>query len=282
MENNFKEFAEQKSIVLSLRQELRSLYDKLDPLVAKRNVLYDSIGALLDKVKELRVQRDELTTVVKKFKDERSDVHKKIKEKIGDVSDLQPAQGFRNPSWYAKEIEKIEFRIQTDVMAFSKEQLLMKRIKELQKQEEQAEAAFELLNKKQMEEHQIRELKHLSKDAHGNVQKYAAESQQKHEEMLKLFEQVDAFRKEKKAYEKEIKDLRTMRDNLRQKLEGELLKLSELAKKNDIVKEERYNERKAREKSEIEHRMLSVEEKLKKGQKLTTQDLLAWQAQENE
>jgi len=284
MENTpvFKQFADQKHLVLSLRAELRQLYDKLQPLVLKRNECHDSIGGILDRVRQLRVQRDELTGSVRKHKDERAQVQEQIRQHITAVTGFRQEkvlskEGLRNPRAYEKEIEKIEFHIQTEVMNFSKEQGLMKKIKELRKKAEGAATALHAVQKVRGEENTIKQLKKQSEDVHSAVQKYANESQQKHEEMQVLLKEVDALREQKKLHEKEIKGLRKLRDDVRKKLESELEKLNELSKQLGTTRDEQQKQHKERVETHIAGKMKTVEEKLKKGEKLTTQDLLAWQ-----
>ena len=293
MENVSQEFNEQKKAVSLLRNELNSTDEKIEKLFGQKRVVGSTIAEKLRRVKALRIERDELTKKVKAQKEERMGVQQQLKEKI-DASkellktkeDLKSKYDVRGDiSGIQKEIERIEYKIQTEVMPFSKEQELVKRMKDLQKKADSVQVVREAFDKIRAAEKEVHELKKKNEEAHHHVQDNASQSQKKHEEMQALLNEVDVLREQEKKFEADIAPLKKQLEDVRAKLEVELLKLNELGKSLGVQREELQKQReenqrhhKERIDHELEEKTRSVEEKLKKGQKLTTADLIAWQA----
>ena len=280
-----KEFEAQKKAVSFLRNELNGTDEKIEKLFGQKRVVGSTIAEKLRRVKVLRTERDELTKKVKEKKEERLNVQQQFTEKInvfnalqknklhvqntyeikGDVNDIQRA------------IERIEYKIQTDVMEFSKEQKLVKRMNELRKRIGEIKIIRDAADKIRATEKEVRELKRKNDEAHHGVREYASHSQKKHEEMQLLLKEVDALREGEKKFEGEIAQLKKILLEIHGKLDTELLKLNELGTKLSVQREENQRKNKERVHHEIEERMKNIEEKLKKGGKLTTEDLLTWQ-----
>jgi len=288
-----KEFDTQKKTVSSLRSELNTLDEKIEKVFIAKRTVGSKIAEKLRGVKALRVERDELTKKVKEQKEERAKVQQELKGKV-DVSkdllktkqDLQSKHDIRGDiSMVQKEIERIEYKVQTEVMAFSKEQELMKRANQLRKKIEAAHVVREAYEKSRTSDKEVRELRKKNDEAHYGVQEHAAKSQKKHEEMQTLLKEVDVLRDEEKKFEEEIAPLKKQFEDVRTRLETELLKLNELGKTLGVQRDETQRQReenvrqhKERAAQELESLSKGVEEKLKSGKKLTTQDLLLWQA----
>lgn len=285
---HFREFEAEKRAVSSLRAELNTAGEKLDEFFRKRQEIGQGIATRLRRVKALREERNALTTEVKQHKEERKRLQDGVKVKIEGVRKLrnqrdtiQQKLGFRgSPASLQQEIARMEFRIETEGMSFDAEQKLMKRIKELKKKAEEAHAIGAVQEQAHAAEKGIRELKEKTDEEHLWVQKKAEESQQKHEEMVLLLKEVDGLRKQEKAVEGEMGEIKKKYDEVKKKLEEGLVRLNDLGKKVREIKGESERKRREQHEADVESMSRSVEEKLKKGEKLTTEDLLAWQAKE--
>ena len=290
MENEslFREFDAQKRTVSELRINLNELRRELDPLFNKKKETGQSIRELLQQVKRLREERDKLTIEVKEHKIERARQQEVVRARIESAKELQKKRddvqkkhGIRgNPAQFKHEIEKIEYRIQTEGMSFANEQKLMKNIKELQKKVEEAAVVSDVWEQTHAVEKEINELKKKSDEAHKIVQKKADESQKKHEEMITLLKEVDELRKNEKKMNFDIDEMKKKYEDVKKKLEEELLKLSEMGKKVGEFQSEGKRKKNEEFEQQLASKSQSVEEKLKRGEKLTTQDLLAWQMKE--
>lgn len=277
----FAEFGKNRQAVSQLRSQLNELSEKLKPLFLRKREIREGISSRLHKVKALREERDALTAQVRQHKQEREHAESELKVKMGTVKELQqiPVQEQRmSPGRIRQEIEKIEYKIETEVMSFDKEQKLMKRIKELQKKLEEALKANDAYHKMRTARDEAREVRKKGEEEHHLVQQQAAESQKKHENLILLLKEVDGLRVQDKETEEEIQRVKVDFNKVKSELEQALLKLNESGKKVDELKHEASEKKKRQVEEELEQKMKSVEEKLKRGEKLTTQDLLAWQA----
>ena len=273
------EFEKSKQTVSELRAQLNQLNEKLRPLFVRKDEIRVAIISRLDRVKVLRAERDALTVQVKQHKVERSQAEQEFKAKIGVVKGLPEVKDVGlYPSQISRQIERLEFMMETEVMNFDKEQKLFKKVKELQKKLDEARKVQETRRTVRVARDELRTVRKKGEEEHHLVQQQAAESQKKHEELMTLLKEVDGFRVQEKEVRDAISTLKEDYDKLRKELEDALMKLGEAGKKVDAFRDEVREKKKRQVEEVLEQKMKSVEEKLKKGGKLTTQDLLAWQA----
>jgi uncharacterized coiled-coil DUF342 family protein len=281
MENKslFTEYAAQKRIISDIRTELNVCGEKIRTITQKKRENGQQIAQRLRQVKKLREERDVLTTEVKNRKKKRALLQKQISKDIALVKGAKPpTKAYKNPAFLLKEIEKLEYRIETEGMKFDTEQKLMKKIKELQKQAEEAKGIAVEWTKFKGATKELDGLRQQSETEHKAVQLKASASQKKHEEMTAQLKEVDELRKKEKLFETEIVAMKKKGDGVREKLERELVKINELSKRIGEEKADRSEKKKKKIEERLASKTMSVEEKIKKGEKLTTQDLLAWQA----
>ena len=226
-----------------------------------------------------------LTAVVKKTKQEKQKIVDSIKENISKITALKKEKSEitqkhdlkGNPERLRKEIDALETKMETEVQSFDNEQKMMKKIKILLNKFVEFEVVKEVIGKINDVSKIIDELKSKEKELKKTIRKNARESQKEHEKMLELSKKVDElkitekenyakFMEEKKTYtetNKKLKDLMKGYGNLRQEAEV-------VSTKKKIEKEEKI-------KTSIAEKKSKVDEKIKKGEKLTTEDLLAFQ-----
>ena len=256
------------------------LREKKEQLVKERNTISAEIKKLILEIKPLREQRNALTAEVKTAKEERSKLTGTIKEKIGEfktVSGEKPVHG-ESPGRIKHEIERIEYKIETEGLSFEKEKQLMKVIHELSKKLKEAQAAQQIVQKVRQTSGQIDTFKHKADEIHGAIQTKAKESQEKHEKVVSLSKKIDELRKK---YAETIAQLDLVRKELastsapwkekQTEVDKLRLEIGEAIKENK-VKSERN------QKKMLEDKQKEVQEKLKKGEKLTTEDLIVLQS----
>jgi uncharacterized coiled-coil DUF342 family protein len=273
------DFEHAQRAVSELRAQLNQLNEKLRPLFVRKDEIRVAIISRLERVKVLRAERDALTVQVKQHKVGRSQAEQEFKSKMGVVKGLPEVKdvGFY-PDQIKRQIERLEYTIETEVMSFDKEQKLVKKIKELQKKLDEARKVQETRKTVRVAHDELRTVRKKGEEEHHLVQQQAAESQKKHEELMLLLKEVDGFRVQEKEVRDAISTLKEGYDKLRKDLEDALMKLGETGKKVDAFRDEVRETKRKHVEEILEQKMKSVEEKLKKGGKLTTQDLLAWQA----
>ncbi len=252
---------------------------KMNELRSKGNALKNERNALTDSVKKLKVERDAL--------------NKELKVKIELFKKLVPPRKKTtkevkhvNVAFIEKEIKAMEYKIETEGLSFDKEQKLMKIIN-AKKKELRESGAHQILSDEARDlSKEISELRAKADAAHKEITSKAAESQKKHEEIISLsnqFKELDVKQRELDALCKEDKE----KYNEREAKRKEQRDVAHERPENHQRREEGHNRReRPRKDQKKEHHKPHVnlevmqhkaEEKLKKGGKLTAEDLLAFQ-----
>lgn len=282
----FREFDGEKRAISDSQRELNAATEKLHSLFEKKHAAGQEIAAKLRMVKELRGERDALTTMVKIQKEERKKLHDELNKKKYSLRVLRERydgvkkthKDMVSPAALEGLIKKMEFRVETEGMIFDAEQKMMKKIKELKKKMEATHGLRVLWDQLKELRKEVQLLISQCEATHRAVQEHAGKSQQKHEQVMSLLHEVYELRTQEVEVEKQIQKQKKVCDASRQNLEQELLKLNEISKKVNTVRSEGKRYREEKVSFTIEQKSRSVEEKIKRKEKLTTADLLAWQA----
>ena len=168
-------------------------------------------------------------------------------------------------------IQKLETKIETEPMPFEQEKKITKKIKELKakfKELEKLGTQWSEINQTNTDFYETRK---KAEESHHNVQVLAHQSQEKHEEINKLYEEVKEFRKEEQPFADKYLKLKAEYEEIRKTVEELQLRVTELAKLLNEDDERSF-------KTIAQEKTAEVKEKLRKGKKLSTEDILAFQA----
>ncbi len=281
--------AESKTKISSLRKELDKANNEKEALFSEKEVFSKQIVALIAEIKELRSDRDGLTSGVQVHKERRTELNKKINELISEIkllqkqrSDSSSGSGFsKDPHRIKKEIEALEFKIETQPMKFDAEQKLMKQIKSLKKEIAGSASMTNLNSDIKTLSKEIDKLKKEADSIHKILQDNAVNSQEKHEKMIDLSKKVDELKKQEQEAYKAFFAKKEGFSKLNTTLKEYLKELAEFTKvleeKGISVPKRRKVVRKSDNSKIIQEKQQSANEKIQKGKKLTTEDLLAFQ-----
>lgn len=281
----FKKLGELRREVTALRTELNQADEQKEEWFEKKEELGSRIRGLIRKIKEDREKRNTLTKEVKEEKKERDSLNQEVKDKISAVKELSREKdeiskkaGFKeDPSDIRRQIERLEFKIETEGLSFEKEKKLMDVIKGLKKRYKEAQKISGVWGRIHETSGQIDEKKKQAEEVHKEIQKKAEESQKMHEEMIALSKEVDELKKQEEEAFKKFVEFKAKFNDVNEKLKVKLTELNEVnGKLNKHVKSKRL-EKEAREYEILESKEQLIEEKIKKGEKLTTEDLLVFQ-----
>jgi len=129
------ELAAVRKDVSTLRSKLNDLNTNKEGLFIDKDKFSKEIKALISEIKKFKDERNSFTNKVKELKKERK-VHndklkvysEKFKELIRQRDDLKKAQKIKgNPDLIMKEIDSLEFKIETEGMTFDTQYRLPKR-----------------------------------------------------------------------------------------------------------------------------------------------------------
>lgn len=272
-----------------LRKNLNSIDEQKEIWFSKKGEYGNKIRESIKKIKEGKARRDDLTKKVKEDKKERDTLNKKIKDEISKIKDLKKEKELivkngeiEDFSKIKEAIEKLELSIETEAMPFENEKKVMKRIKGLKKKFNEAKIISDVLDNFKKISKEIDEGKKNADEVHLRIQNRAKESQKLHEGLIASSWEIDKLKKEEEdAFEKFIefkKKFNEVNDLLKEKL----TKMNEVRNKLDSFRLKKEEQKRLKEEFFIKSKEVEVEEKIRRGGKLTTEDLLIFQNSKKE
>jgi uncharacterized coiled-coil DUF342 family protein len=261
------------------------LDDQKEALFHQRSPLSKEISQRIQAVKQLKHERDQLTAEVKKQKENRRGLNELIRQKIEQVKKLHEEKkhlaaklGLKeNPGHIKMQIDRLEQRIETDVMSFAKEQVLMKEIKDLKKRYEASRKTSTLWDQGHALSAEIDELKRQADAIHQEIQQKAQQSQEKHERLLEESKKIDELKKRQEELDAQIAAKKGEIKAAEAKLEPLLRQANDLSSKLFAERKEKEERFRVEQKKRFSDKLAEVKEKMTKGEKLTTEDILVLQ-----
>jgi len=274
-----------KTDISKLRETLNDKNAEKEAIFSKKENTTKQIIDVIRDVKTLRKERDKLTNKVKSLKKEReqnnSEVLKKIEhiKKVQEESDkLVKKYNIKgDPSRLQREIEMLELKVETDVLSFQKEQKIMKEIKDMKKQLENAKGLKEVLENMNKLSKEIDDHKKQREQAHRKIQTFAAESQKKHEEMHENTKNIDKLRVNEEEIYKKFFGIKKEHTDINNELKQKLVEINNMNNKLDQDSNQVRKKSQDVQKKKLATKADEVTDKIKKRQKLTTEDLLIFQ-----
>jgi len=282
-----KQVAEKKHAVDQLRNELTVLNEQKEQWFHKKEELNAKIASFISDIKKNKSARDDCSTVVKEHKKLRDELNAKLhtgleelKKLNNEKTEVLSKRSFKgDPSFIKREIQRLEQTIETNVMSFDKEKQLMKRINELRKQYKECEQTSGLFDRAAKLGKEIDAWHAKANDEHRQMQAKAKESQEKHLAILAVSKQIDDLRKEEQDAFAKFLEFKTKFAEANEKIKIELAGLNKLYGELGEIKEEQREQKQRKIEYQLEKLEGLVEEKIKKGKKLTMNDILVFQQQ---
>ncbi|HLC52415.1 MAG TPA: hypothetical protein VJI98_04185 [Candidatus Nanoarchaeia archaeon] len=273
------EFQERKSELFQLRSKLNNLSQEKEEAYQKLRSIKNDLNSCANKISFIKHERDVLTKEVKELKQLRDDLNQLVKEEASVKKQVEaktdPGSSrldeTESPGKIKSLIEKLERNIEIEVIPFDKEKKIRSTIKELKTKYNR----LVLLNKSRQEAKKASanffEKRKSAQDVHSKLQHTAQESQQKHEQITQLFEDIKKIRESEDPIAKTYLSLKSKYEELKQQVLAVTKRVNELSKLFDERKEKSANTL-AKERTDV------VKDKIKQGKKLSTEDILAFQA----
>jgi uncharacterized coiled-coil DUF342 family protein len=252
--------------------EIEKLKDERDSFNKETQGLIKQSKETTSRVKRLRAElrdqkelRDAENAKVKEFKDKRDAINAQIRERIKNINRIQDeirslkgdlGVPFREAK---KQLERLEWKVQTEVMTVKQEEKIVRRIEEL---EESTKSVKEFMGKRKELEKIKKELDELRKEAqafHEVMLEHTRKSEYYHQKMLEIYKVL-------KSTEPEFREISD--------------KITEAKQKADKAHKEftkKYREEKGKTEKDLKDSMKKEADNLmkefKKGKKLTTEEL---------
>src|SRR3989338_1236279 len=284
-----RELVEELSNLKAEASKLRNALDELDrekeSWFKKRDDCSKRIRESIQKIKENKSKRDYLTNEVKELKPKRNSINKGISAKLNEFDSLKKEKtalarslGIKDsPSRIKNQMDKLEFKIETDTVSFEKEKELMKKIKVLKKDYDKLSILKESDKNVRVALDAVRKLRKESNEFHKSIQEKAKQSQILHEEILKISAEIDKIKAEEEDAFRKFSDFRKQFHEASSQLNGKFKLMDEVKSKLDKIQLDKRDIRKREEESFLKSKEEEVNEKIRKKQKLTTEDLLVFQ-----
>src|SRR3989344_2246178 len=230
--------------IINLKSRLSKLGSEKELWFEKKEKLKKEISELIKGVKEIKKNKDGVDKEIKKFKKERDLVNKEVKKLILGVKNLNDEfkGGKVNIIEIQKKIERLDMKIETEALSLTNEKKVMEEIKKLKKILDENKVVLERDGRRKNLNKEIDEKKQKAEELHRKVQENALKSQKYYEEFITFSKKIN--------------------DDLGMELKKVKIKKEKIGEKID---------------KNMREKIITVEEKLRRGGKLTTEDLLVLQ-----
>jgi uncharacterized coiled-coil DUF342 family protein len=263
------------------RRRRDELNDKTREWMEKRDALNGQVRALVEEAVKHREARDKLNNEVREAKAERDRLNRRVNE-VGDaLNDLRRQRQPRTSVPVGKlrrDLKELEFRQMTSVLTPAKERALIEEMQAIRAQLDKIEKALE----NDVEVKKQRELLHATKEeaeaAHRHVGELAEKAQAEHDAMTKLYEESDGLRREADKAQEEFIRTKMLADEEHRKHIEHVRQVHDLDKlAHGYTSRLRQGGEAAEEPHETRREAEQIFERFKKGEKLSTEDLMTLQ-----
>jgi uncharacterized coiled-coil DUF342 family protein len=270
-------------IIAELNEKLSALRDHEDRLQSealecaeKRDKLNGRVKNLRDEVLELRSQRDELNNKVKELKQQRNEmtarIHERLEEtkKLGEESKaLAKRKPPRKHEVLQKEVESIDWTIQTTSLTLQEDKELVEKVKQLETQLAIYRKLEQLAKRISQSRAETKTMKSESELLHRQLTENAQKSQETHRKMLEKIEETKTLKKEADSMHKEFLQVKERTRPLQEEVR---LVVNQIRQLKGEIRMEVQRETKESQDALRETLERQAKEKLKRGEKLSWEE----------
>lgn len=283
--NDFAQKREKLHAEASRHREIRDkLNDGTKAHSAHRDGLNAQVRGLVERANTHKAKRDALNRQVHEAKAKRDELNKEAHARTEAVNALRRERGPAPGVPVAKlkaEIRHLEYQQQTTVLTPKKEKDLIDLIAAKLKEVKEREAAMEENEEVKRAWDEMKTAKAAAEEQHQAVTRLANEAQQEHDQMAKLFGEADGLRKQADAAQAEFVKSKTEADREHRAFVDAISAARDLERvMNAMRPREPGRERMqvaAAEAAGVQEQAEELFDKFRKGEKLSTEDLLALQ-----
>jgi len=264
----------------TLKEKRNKLHSNSKRLADDRDSLSSTIRNTRNNIAFHKKNRDELNERVQHAKEQRNKLNTnllEIKKRIISLERSQSSSSGINLNELRKQLRSLEEEQMTKPMSPRKEKKVIEYISELYakiiKQEKLLNQDPKL--KKALEEETA--IKNKAEKQHDIVEKLATRAQEEHESMIKLIKQLDNSIRKVNEIQEMIVNTKIQADEVHKEFINYVDKIHDLERKISTAHDEKRIKKKAVEVSTAHKEANEIFEKFKRGEKLSTEDLMALQ-----
>ena len=263
-----------------LKEKRNQLHSKSKKLADERDLLNSTIRDIRNKISEHKAKRDELNERVKHAKEQRNKLNKsysEIKKQIDELEKTRYSATGANLNELKRQLRNLEDEHMTQPMSPQKEKKLIETISGLHSKIKEQE---EILNKdprlkKAVEEEKI--VKQKAEKQHDQVEKLAERAQEEHESMITLIKQLDNLVKKVNEIQETIVLTKIEADNVHREFIEHVDKIHDMERQISSFHETKRKKKKDADATIAQKEATEIFERFKRGEKLSTEDLMALQ-----
>lgn len=263
------------------RRRRDELNDKTREWVEKRDELNAQVRALVEEATGHRIQRDELNGKVRAAKEERDTWNKKVNEFLDVVNEAKRRRLPRGAvpiSKLRRDLKSLEFKQMTSVLTVEKERALVEEMARIQAELKKLEKSLEDNEEVRKLTDELKAARDKAEAAHKSVSELAEQAQAEHDQMTALYEKSDETRRMADQAQEEFIKTKMLADEEHRKHIEHIRQVHDYDKiihgiwvKNREAAGEPVEAVDAKKEAE------AIFERFKKGEKLSTEDLMTLQ-----
>jgi len=264
---------------ITARDKRDRFNEKIRGIIGKRDEYNREVRRLINVAKEHMRKRDEYNSKVQGAKKERDLLHDeigKLQDEIDALKRQNMPRGGPSLGLLRKELRDLEFNLMTRAVSPKKEKEMVALMKDKQQQIQEREKLVEteeILEKSSVVEKQ----KTDAKDYHETVQENAAQAQQEHELMIQNFDKSSELKKLADIQQKEMISVKEVADEQHRNCVDLTRKVHDFDKIISGLIQKRRLESRSKEEMSTKMEAKDIFTKFKKGEKLSTADLMSLQ-----
>ena len=280
MIQSLEELEKEKEKLQKRADELKKKRDELNKksreLMEERDELSARIRELRVKIREHKMKRDELNQRVRSAKEKRAELNRlyqRAKRKLRELERRKSLSLGVNIEKLKKELRRLENEQMTQPMSPQKEKEIVERISKLHAKLKECEEKIsrDIRLKRAYEE--FYQAKERAEKQHAEVEELAERAQKEHEEMLRLIRECDAISKRIEDIQEKVVFTKIEADNAHRQFIEHVEKIHQLERRISILKKSGKRKRDLT----IQKEASEIFERFKRGEKLSTEDLLLLQ-----
>lgn len=281
-----EEIEQKRSIVNNDAERHRRLRDELNNQTkewkSKRDVLNTRVRELVDEAGKCREQRDSFNQKVRETKVVRDEWNQKVSALKDQLSALRPEKTAEEKDevpikQLKRQLQTLEYDQQTKSLGKDKENEIVKQISLVARQIEEREKNLEQSGEIKEVIQSLRDAKLNAEACHRQVSEYADSAQTSHDQMLKLYEEADALRKEADAAQAKFIECKQAADEEHKKHIEQIKSVHEMDKDVAAVRNKKSAVKKKKVDNEFKKEAKEIFDRFKSGDKLSTEDLMMLQ-----
>lgn len=288
---------EKKSILLEKAKQAKEECDSLKSMLArireekemhyqKKEELRKQISSLVPAIKNTKGHNDEFSRMVVELKKERDSYNQKVRALITKIKELRinknkVANGTSiNLDSIKKQIEQLEFSIETNALQYDKEQKINDKIKRLKKIYKENENVAKLDDELKSMSIEIDSAKKTADEFHNKLDETIKNSKNESSAFMELSRKISLLRQQQNEEFIAFKKSKSEYIDTLNKLKEKSADIINMNSQLHDSKKEKSNIDNSLKKQALQKKVESVKEKLKNEKKLTKEDILILQSED--